>query len=139
MIPKVAVCSCSITWAQDVNWMYMKRGEHVLDVFWTCYRLSIYVLWPGRIKKLFRKFRKTKRKTSVTGSSGEFLKVFKNISLAAAPEVICYRRHFSNDPSTTFCSSNSFEHVTLRQFLHCLVRKIPISQKNFNPNRKLPK
>ena len=36
-------------WAQDVNWMYIRRSEDVQDVFWTSYSLSNYVLCPGRL------------------------------------------------------------------------------------------
>ena len=30
---------------QDVNWTCIKRSEDVVDVFWTFYVRSIYVLW----------------------------------------------------------------------------------------------
>ena len=32
------------THTQDVNWTYIRRSEDVLDVFWTSYVRSIYVL-----------------------------------------------------------------------------------------------
>ena len=31
-------------WTQDVNWTYIRRSEDVLDVCWTSYIRSIYVL-----------------------------------------------------------------------------------------------
>ena len=34
-------------WAQDVNWTYVRLSEDVLDIFWTSYIHSIYVLCPG--------------------------------------------------------------------------------------------
>ena len=33
-------------WTQDVNWTYIRRSENDLDVFWSCYVCSIYVLCP---------------------------------------------------------------------------------------------
>ena len=34
-------------WAQDVNWTYIRRSEDILEVFWTSYVRSIYVLCSG--------------------------------------------------------------------------------------------
>ena len=34
-------------WAQDVNWTYIRRSEDAMDIFWTSYVRSIYVLCPG--------------------------------------------------------------------------------------------
>ena len=31
----------------DVNWMYTRRSEDALNVFWTSYVRSIYALWLG--------------------------------------------------------------------------------------------
>ena len=36
------------TWTQDVNQTYIVCLKDVLDIFWTSYILSIYVLCPGR-------------------------------------------------------------------------------------------
>ena len=38
---------------QDVNWTYIRRSEDVLDVFWTSYVRSIYVLclWGKKVLK----------------------------------------------------------------------------------------
>ena len=33
--------------AQDLNWMYVRRSEAVLDVFWTSDVSSVYSLSPG--------------------------------------------------------------------------------------------
>ena len=38
-----------ILWAQDVNWTYRKRSEDVLDILWTSYVPTIYILFSGRI------------------------------------------------------------------------------------------
>ena len=35
------------SWTQDVNWMCIRRSKDVLDIFWTFYIGSIYVLCPG--------------------------------------------------------------------------------------------
>ena len=34
-------------WPQDVNWTYLKRSEDVLNIFWTSYVRSVYVLCLG--------------------------------------------------------------------------------------------
>ena len=36
-----------LTVPQDINWTYIRRSEIVLDVFWTSYVRSIYILCPG--------------------------------------------------------------------------------------------
>ena len=36
--------SCTIPVDTDVNWTYIRHSEDVLDVFWTSYVRSIYVL-----------------------------------------------------------------------------------------------
>ena len=43
--------------AQDVNWTYIRRSEDVLDVFWTSYVRSIYVLclWGNGFENLMEK------------------------------------------------------------------------------------
>ena len=38
--------TCPTPWTQDLNWTYISRSENVLDVFWTSYVSSIYVLYP---------------------------------------------------------------------------------------------
>ena len=38
------------SWTQDVHWMYIRRSKDVLDIFWTFYLGSIYVLCPGGIE-----------------------------------------------------------------------------------------
>ena len=43
--PEGWVCSLNLTQStQDVSWTYIRRSEDVLDVFWTSYVRSIYVL-----------------------------------------------------------------------------------------------
>ena len=37
----------SITWAQEVNWTYIRCSEDVLDIFQTSYIRQIYVLCSG--------------------------------------------------------------------------------------------
>ena len=34
-------------WIQDVSWTHTRRSEDLLELFWTSYVRSIYVLWPG--------------------------------------------------------------------------------------------
>ena len=34
-------------WTEDVNWTYVRRSEEILDLFWSSYTLSIYVLCTG--------------------------------------------------------------------------------------------
>ena len=34
-------------WIQDVSWTHIIRSEDLLELFWTSYVRSIYVLWPG--------------------------------------------------------------------------------------------
>ena len=36
-----------ILWTQNVNWTYMRSSKDVLDIFWTSYVRSIYVLCSG--------------------------------------------------------------------------------------------
>ena len=38
----------------DVNWMYTRRSEDALNVFWTSYVRSIYALWLGGSLEQFR-------------------------------------------------------------------------------------
>ena len=42
---------------QDVNWTYIRRSDDVLDVFWTSYVHTIYVLClQGRIPEIFLRY-----------------------------------------------------------------------------------
>ena len=40
-------------WRQDVNRTYVRRSEHVLDLFWTSYVRSIYIMCLVGYKKFF--------------------------------------------------------------------------------------
>ena len=50
-----AACICytrktvtiSNPWTKDVNWTYIRSWQEVLDLFWTSYVRSTYVLCPG--------------------------------------------------------------------------------------------
>ena len=41
---KSTLNSADSPWTQGINWTYIRRSEDVLDVFWTCYVRSIYVM-----------------------------------------------------------------------------------------------
>ena len=62
---------CS-TWTQDVNWTYERRSEDVLDVFWTSYAHSIYVLCLERHPTKMGKIISNQRKNKILLTYGVF-------------------------------------------------------------------
>ena len=78
-------------WTQYVNWTYIRRSEDVLDVFWTSYIRSIYVLCP---EGHFQKY--------------SFIYLKARLSI----EIIYYLFCFSDLQSYTYCA---------RKFIHVVV------------------
>ena len=52
------------SWTQDVKWTYMRRLEDVLEVFWTSYVRSAYVLCPVGKWRIVATFSETSAFTS---------------------------------------------------------------------------
>ena len=80
---------CS-TWTQDVNWTYKRRSEDVLDVFWTSYARSIYVLCLERHLTKMGKIISNQRKNIILLTYGVFFpeQLFLYMYIYASPKIL---------------------------------------------------
>ena len=65
--PKMLIFEDSLpltSWTQDVKWTYKRRLEDVLEVFWTSYVRSVYVLCPVGKWRIVATFSETSAFTS---------------------------------------------------------------------------
>ena len=65
-------------WIQDTDWAYLRRLEDVKKLYWTSFARSIYIVYPGVMKKTYLK--------NLNGNSiNIFLKLLKNILMFKTP------------------------------------------------------
>ena len=57
----ITLSLATTSWAQDVNWKYIRRSEEAQGVFWTSYVRSIYILCSGgkRVKKVAKTYQES--------------------------------------------------------------------------------